>query len=82
MSIPVTIRTIRELYSLRPNVIDYAIDRYGPKPIGRIGITRIWSAESLPAIEAALRKTGALKPDCEVTAEDASEDANVERAVQ
>ena len=63
-----TVRRLREKYSLPPNVISYAIDRYGPEHAGRVGITRYWAPDDLPAIREALRKTGALESahlDCE-----------------
>ena len=61
MSDILTMRKLRDIFSLRPNIINYAIDKYGPEHSGRIGITRIWSREDLPAIREALRKTGALE---------------------
>ena len=56
-----TIRELRGIFSLPPNIINYAIDKYGPEHARRVGITRIWPREDLPAIRESLRKTGALE---------------------
>ncbi len=39
------------------HVLNHAIDRFGPEPVGRIGISRVWRREDLPAIMASLAKT-------------------------
>ena len=56
-----TIRDLRDIFSLPPNIINYALDKHGPEHQGRIGITRIWPREDLPKIRESLRKTGALE---------------------
>lgn len=36
--------------------IKYAIERYEIAPVMRVGITRVWSSDSLPVIALALRR--------------------------
>ena len=52
-----TLRDVMRLYGQPRHIVDYALDRYGPEPCGRVGIARIWRADDLPAIEEAIRKT-------------------------
>lgn len=61
MSDIVTIRDMREIFSLPRAPVCYAVDRYGPEHSGRIGITRYWLRDDLPRIRESLRKTGALE---------------------
>ena len=64
-----TMRKLREIFSLPPNIINYAIDKHGPEHSGRIGITRIWPREDLPKIRESLRKTGALESGAQLRRE-------------
>ena len=34
----------------------YALDQYGIKPAGRIGILRVWTEDSIPLVKSALRR--------------------------
>jgi hypothetical protein len=52
-----TIRDIRRATNEPAHVINHALDRFGPAPVGRIGIARVWRPEDLPAIRESLRKT-------------------------
>jgi hypothetical protein len=52
-----TISDLRRITGEPVHVLNHAIDRHGPEPAGRVGITRLWSSEQLAAIRDALRKT-------------------------
>ena len=39
--------------------VEYAIERFAIKPIGRVGIARIWSVDDVPRIREALESTAA-----------------------
>ena len=52
-----TIADLQRLTGLPLHKIIYSLRRYGPKPAGRIGITRVWHREDLPAILESLRRT-------------------------
>ena len=39
------------------HVINYAINRRGPEPIGRVGITRVWPRSALNEIRTAIERT-------------------------
>jgi len=52
-----TITDLRRITGKPRHVICHALDRYGPAPAGRIGITRIWKREALPLIRQSLAKT-------------------------
>jgi hypothetical protein len=54
-----SIADLREITGLPTHTINYALNRYGPKPTGRLGIVRIWRREDLPQIQEALQKTAA-----------------------
>lgn len=41
------------------HILNHAILRHGPEPRGRVGISRLWAADDLPAIRAALELTAA-----------------------
>jgi hypothetical protein len=57
MSDLLTISDLRRETGQPAHIIKYAIDRFGPEPTGRIGISRVWRAADLPAIQASLQKT-------------------------
>jgi hypothetical protein len=57
MSDLLTISDLRRLTGEPTHIINHAILRFGPEPKGRIGISRVWSREDLPLIEASLRRT-------------------------
>jgi hypothetical protein len=52
-----TLRDVMRRTGQPRHIVDYAIDRHGPKHCGRVGITRIWRAEDWPQIEDAIRET-------------------------
>jgi hypothetical protein len=52
-----SIADLRRITGKPSHVINHALLRYGPEPIGRIGIARIWRREDLPKIEESLRRT-------------------------
>lgn len=52
-----TIADLRRLTGEPAHVLNYAIERFGPAPIGRVGISRIWAPDCHPAIKASLAKT-------------------------
>lgn len=54
----ISIADIQSETQLERHKINHALMRHGPPPRGRIGITRVWFRSDLPAIRAALRKTG------------------------
>lgn len=41
--------------------VKYAVERYRIRPIGRVGILRVWSAASLPAVRNALEEIAAKR---------------------
>ncbi|MHC4405407.1 MAG: hypothetical protein ACYTG0_37650 [Planctomycetota bacterium] len=51
------ISDLRRITGQPSHIIDYAVDRHGPEPAGRIGITRVWLREDLPRIQESLRRT-------------------------
>ena len=53
-----TSRDLRRLTGQPAHVLNYAIDRHGPEPSGRVGITRIWPASAVSQILDSLAKTG------------------------
>lgn len=59
MTNPLTISSIARRFGVTVRQLDYAI-RAHEVSSGRAGLTRVWSDEDLPTIEAALRSTGAL----------------------
>jgi hypothetical protein len=60
----IALSDIRRMTKLPAHVINHAIDRYGPAPIGRIGITRVWRREDLPTVLASIAKTARMaRPD-------------------
>jgi hypothetical protein len=58
----ISIRDLREITGQPSHIINHAIDRYGPEPAGRIGITRVWRRKDLPQIQASLAKTVRGRP--------------------
>ena len=52
-----TISDLRRLTGEPAHVINHAIQRFGPEPKGRIGISRVWSNDDLPLIQESLRRT-------------------------
>ncbi len=59
MSEYLTVGDIQKLKNEPRNVVTYALDRYGPPPIGRVGIARVWSISQLDAICESLARTRA-----------------------
>jgi len=51
------ISDLRRLTGEPTHIINHAIARFGPEPKGRIGISRFWSLDDLPLIQASLRRT-------------------------
>lgn len=52
-----TISDLRRLTGEPAHIINHAIQRFGPEPKGRIGISRVWFRDDLPLIQASLRRT-------------------------
>ncbi len=52
-----TIADLRQITGHPRHVITHAIERHGPEPTGRVGITRVWRREDLPRILDSLAKT-------------------------
>jgi hypothetical protein len=46
----ITIAELRRVTGLPSHRINYALNRFGPEPSGRIGISLVWAPESLPRI--------------------------------
>jgi hypothetical protein len=57
MSKLLTITDLGRLLGLRPYAVNYAIQKLGIEPTGRIGIARVWSESQLPAIREAVNQT-------------------------
>ncbi|HEX3999420.1 MAG TPA: hypothetical protein VHX65_12790 [Pirellulales bacterium] len=57
MSDSIFIGDLRRLTGEPTHIINHAIQRFGPEPRGRIGISRFWSSDDLPLIQASLRRT-------------------------
>ena len=53
----VTISDIQRQTGYPRHVVAHAIDRHGPKPSGRVGITRVWDAADLPRILESIERT-------------------------
>ena len=43
--------------------VRYAVERHGPAPVDRIGTTRLWRRDDLPAIREALARTASAGPN-------------------
>ncbi len=52
-----SIADLRRITGQPSHIINHAIERYGPEPAGRVGITRVWRREDLDQIKESLRKT-------------------------
>ena len=52
-----TIGGLRRIVQVPLHRIEYAIATYGPEPVGRVGIARVWSPQQLPDVVASLRRT-------------------------
>jgi hypothetical protein len=57
-----TISDLRRLTGEARHRINYALDRYGPEPAGRIGQVRVWRPEDLPRVEESLAKLKPIAP--------------------
>jgi hypothetical protein len=55
----ITIADLRRLTGKPAHVINYAIDRFGPPPAGRVGISRVWTSAALPALLESIQRTKA-----------------------
>jgi hypothetical protein len=53
----ITLADVQRKTGYPRHVIAHAIDRYGPEPSGRIGITRVWNADDWPRILASIERT-------------------------
>lgn len=53
-----TISELQAMTGLPRHVINYALERFGPPPRGKVGMTRIWDADDLPQILDSLARTG------------------------
>lgn len=51
------IADIEQLTGLPRHVVNHAISRYGPKPCGRVGITRVWHRSDIHAIRQSIART-------------------------
>ena len=56
-----TLGDVARRKGLPEHIVKYAINSRGIKPVQRAGVIRLYSEDSLPAIESALRSTGALE---------------------
>jgi hypothetical protein len=56
----ITVSDVRKITGKPAHVINHAIDRHGPEPAGRIGITRVWKPEDLAKIQESMKKTQAI----------------------
>jgi hypothetical protein len=72
MTVPLTISDLRRRTGKPSHVINHALLRYGPEPLMKIGICRVWSEEQLPLIEESIRKTAANRTSEPVEVEGAS----------
>ena len=57
MSNQISIADIERITRQPRHVINHAINRHGPEPRGRVGITRIWNESDLPSIKRSLELT-------------------------
>ena len=62
MSNLISLADLRQLTGHPDHVLNHALRRFGPEPRGRIGITRVWFAEDLPEIQAAIDRTAKHSP--------------------
>ena len=53
----ISISDLRRITGEPQHVINHAINRYGPEPAGRVGISRVWRREDLERILESLKKT-------------------------
>ncbi len=54
-----TLSDLRRMTGKPAHIINYALNRFGPQPTSRIGLTRVWRQSDLPAIASALERTSA-----------------------
>lgn len=59
MTAPLTIKDLEKLTQLPRHVVDHAVRRYGPAPVDRVGIIRLWRSEDLDQVFESLRRTAA-----------------------
>ncbi len=52
-----SIADLRQITGQPRHIITHAIERHGPEPVGRVGITRVWRRDDLPRILESLNKT-------------------------
>lgn len=52
-----TLSQIAELVGEPRHIVNFAIARFGPAPSGRLGTTRFWSKDQLPAVRLSLSRT-------------------------
>jgi hypothetical protein len=57
MSDLLTIGDLKRITGKPSYAINYAIERHGPAPVGRIGIARVWSRSQLALILESIRRT-------------------------
>jgi len=63
-SIPHRLLTLGQLaarLAVSTHRLKYAINEYRIDPVMRVGITRVWSEDSIPLIQSALRRIAANK---------------------
>ena len=53
----ITLADVQRITGNPRHVVCHAIDRFGPEPKGRIGITRVWDADDLPKILESIART-------------------------
>ena len=52
-----TISDLRRLTVAPTHILNHAIDRFGPEPVGRIGIARVWRADQVADVQESSRRT-------------------------
>ncbi len=65
MTKPMTIADLRRHFGQPSHIINFAIERHGPQPSGRVGISRVWQESDLPLIKEALAKTAKRSSNAE-----------------
>jgi hypothetical protein len=58
-----TVGELSSKWGIRRDRLSYAIERAGIKPCRRVGITRLFSVDQLPAIEGAVAKVRPYQPE-------------------
>ncbi len=52
-----TITDLTKVIGKPEHIVNYAVKRHGPDPARRVGITRLWTEDQIPAVRASIART-------------------------